>query len=169
MQPITIHQDGYAEVHLAHGYVAKIDIEDIPLIQGFTWRVWNQHRRQYARTTLRKAGKRTELAMHRLLMNADSDVLVDHINHDALDNRRTNLRLCNAHQNLSNRRKCIGKTSSQYKGVIYRRRIRQWEANICFNYRHHHLGYFADEIQAAIAYDEAARQFFGEFAHLNFP
>ena len=89
MQPITIHQDGYAEVHLAHGYVAKIDIEDIPLIQGFTWRVWNQHRRQYARTTLRKAGKRTELAMHRLLMNADSDVLVDHINHDALDNRRT--------------------------------------------------------------------------------
>ena len=107
--------------------------------------------------------------MHRFIMGVeDSKVHIDHINHDTLDNRKSNLRLCTHAENGRNRKIQKG-GSSKYKGVCKRRNnmVKAFEASIKFNYKRIHLGTFATELEAAIAYNKAALHYFGEFALLN--
>jgi hypothetical protein len=68
------------------------------------------------------------------------------------------------------KRKKISKScSSKYKGIHWFKRYRKWSATIRFENKRIFLGYFQNEIDAALAYDEAARKFHKEFACLNFP
>ena len=90
---------------------------------------------------------------------------VDHINHDTLDNRRCNLRICNTKQNNANRRRL----RPGYKGVEYSPKLSKWRARIRANGKLIQLGCFTFAEDAARAYDCAAAYFFGDFAHLNFP
>lgn len=93
---------------------------------------------------------------------------VDHINRNTLDNRRTNLRLTTPSQNCMNRAK--GKTNtSGFKGVSFDRIRNKWLAQIRLSGRVKNLGRYATPEDAACAYDTAAREFYGEFARLNFP
>lgn len=95
-------------------------------------------------------------------------MLVDHINGNGLDNRRSNLRLATAFQNLANM--AIRPHTSQYKGVSYykhRTSYKKWVAEIRCNRKRVRLGAFESEIEAARAYNEAAKNLFGEFARLN--
>ena len=92
---------------------------------------------------------------------------VDHINRDKLDNRRSNLRLVTHTQNCVNASLRVTNTSG-FKGVNFYRG-KYWRAYIRVNYRHISLGFFPTAEAAARAYDEAAREHFGEFAFLNFP
>jgi hypothetical protein len=104
--------------------------------------------------------------MHRLL--CASAYTVDHINGDSLDNRRANLRPATVRQQAQNRRaRRVG--SSRYKGVSWRPDSHCWRAIICVDGRLISLGSSTDEEQAARAYDDAARRYFGEFAAPNFP
>ncbi|MBN1796171.1 MAG: HNH endonuclease [Sedimentisphaerales bacterium] len=96
-------------------------------------------------------------------------LFVDHINCNALDSRRANLRIVTRMQNAKNRSKSKKKCSSIYKGVSWHKQHRKWGAAIKVNRKSIHLGYFNDEIEAAKCYDEAARKYHGEFACLNFP
>jgi len=107
------------------------------------------------------------IRMHRQILNAlDSSLEVDHINHNVKDNRKSNLRLCKRKQNMENSR--ISKHStSGYKGVYWHRAISKWCAQITIDGRCMHLGLFLVKKQAALAYNEAAKQYFGEFACLN--
>ena len=57
--------------------------------------------------------------------------------------------------------------SSKYKGVTWNKDMRKWRTKICINSKVEHLGYFADEKEAAMAYDKAAKKLRGEFALLN--
>jgi hypothetical protein len=82
-------------------------------------------------------------------------------------NRSANLRLATIAQNNMN--KFCAKGTSKYKGVYFQRDLKRWRATITFKRKKSHLGYFENEIDAARAYDEAARKYFGEFAYLNFP
>jgi hypothetical protein len=107
--------------------------------------------------------------MHRLIINPPKEKLVDHINGNSLDNRRANLRLATYTQNNWNSRHGIGLGTSRYKGVIWYKRNRKWEAVISVNGKRKHIGYFIDEKDAARAYDKAAKEQRGEFAVLNFP
>jgi HNH endonuclease len=93
---------------------------------------------------------------------------IDHINGDCLDNRRENLRKATRSQNMANQPKIGGTWSSHYKGVTWFKQRQKWRAQIKIEGRNHHLGLFINEDDAAKAYDEAAFQAFGEFAHLNF-
>jgi len=93
---------------------------------------------------------------------------VDHINGDRLDNRRANLRIVTKQQNRQN----IGKQShremtSRYKGVVQHPKTLRWRAIVKTGGKQRHLGYFATEHEAALAYNTAARELFGEFARLN--
>ena len=94
--------------------------------------------------------------------------MIDHINHNGIDNRKANLRVATRAQNNRHTKKRI-KSRSKYKGIYFDRRDRVWYARITTNGKTKHLGSFKDEIEAAKAYDEAARKYHGEFAGLNFP
>lgn len=110
------------------------------------------------------------ISLHRFLMGLKSTDkrVVDHINHDTLENRYCNLRLCTRSQNQQNRRKRRGQIlTSAYKGVRWHKKTSKWEAQICIQGKNKYLGLFAEEKDAALAYNEAASKCFGEFACLN--
>ena len=106
---------------------------------------------------------------HRLIMSAtDPAVEIDHKNGDGLLNTEENLRFSTHAQNLSNRGSQTGNASG-HKGVGWFKRYSKWRAQIGVNGKMIHLGYFADKVEAALAYDAAALKYHGEFAVLNFP
>lgn len=107
-----------------------IDTEDIGRINSFTWRV---NKNGYAITEYRESINKTKrVQMHRLLVNAPDGFLVDHKNRIKIDNRKSNLRICNISQNAMNRDKFRGCTSNA-KGVHYNKRDKRWIAKITKN------------------------------------
>ena len=91
---------------------------------------------------------------------------VDHKDGDSLNNRRSNLRLCNNQQNQFNSKKQMD-TLSKYKGVSMTNRPKSYRSSICVNGKSKSLGYFYTEEEAALSYNEAAIKYFGVFARLN--
>jgi len=104
--------------------------------------------------------------MHRMILTAPAGVLVDHANGNQLDNRRTNLRLATSAQNAHNSIKKRGR--SRFKGV-YLDSNRKWSVSVRNSGRRRWLGAFVREVDAALAYDQAARELFGAFACVNMP
>ncbi|MDH5825800.1 AP2 domain-containing protein [Sphingobacterium faecium] len=154
----VVQPTDYRIIPLTQGKFAKVDICEYASISKYNWQY---HIRGYA--TNKNLGK-----MHRFIMSPDKDKQVDHINNDPLDNRRSNLRICNSKENSRNTRRYSG-SSSKYKGVSYYSRNGKWRATIRLNNKSVSIGYFHDEIEAAKAYDLLAKKHFNEFAHLNFP
>ena len=105
--------------------------------------------------------------LHRYLTNPNDNMVVDHINGNKLDNRKSNLRICTQSENNKNAKKHKRNTSSQYKGVSkYNNR---WRVGISVNNKRKHIGYFNDELDASIAYDKAAIMYFGIYCKTNHP
>ena len=150
--------------------VTKIDEEDYLKISVYSnWRLWyNLRGHFYACVYKKEDNKKKTVFMHRLLMNiSDSDIQVDHINGDGLDNRKDNLRICCREQNLRNQAKPKGEFTSKFKGVSWNNRDKNWRASIWKN-KGIFIGNFLEEIEAAKAYDIKAAELFGEYAKLNF-
>jgi len=104
--------------------------------------------------------------MHREIIDAPSEMKVDHIDNNGLNNRRSNLRLATVTQNNANtglRRN----NKSGHKGVFWNRQMKKWQAQIRFENKCFHLGYFTDVGLAAEAYADAAQRLFGEFSRLK--
>jgi hypothetical protein len=104
--------------------------------------------------------------MHRFILNAKKEYVIDHIDGDALNNQKKNLRICTHAENMRNSQIPINNTSG-YKGVSYNKRYKKWEAHISFNNKLLNLGSFNDPVDAARAYNAAALKYHGEFAKLN--
>jgi len=158
----------YKIIVLTRGVVAAVSPEDFERVNVFSWVpiVWKGE--VYVS---RNAAGRT-LSLHRFICGLEygDGRHVDHWNSNGYDNRRCNLRVCSQSENLRNARKRRGSFHSSYKGVSRRPNrnlTKPWYARI-FAGAHHHLGYFATEVEAALAYDSAAREMFGAFARLNF-
>jgi hypothetical protein len=98
---------------------------------------------------------------------------IGHANDDPLDCRRENLVVRTAVERGRHRRKnrTIGgrPTSSRFKGVSWVTSAKRWVASIRYQGKYRRLGQFTDELAAAVAYDEAAQEWYGEHARLNFP
>jgi len=105
--------------------------------------------------------------MHRYLMNASKDdPLVDHINHNEVDNRLENLRFNTYSGNGHNKTK-IENTTSKYYGVYWHDSLKYWVSGIKKNYIQYLVGYYDTEDEAAAAYNVKARELYKEFANLN--
>lgn len=114
-------------------------------------------------TTYSKKTKRNAL-LHRLIINPPAGYEVDHINGDKLGNRRENLRLATKSQNMANKSKHLSNKSG-FKGVVQKRGI--WLAQIGYDSQTHGLGTFRNPLDAARAYDDAAKVHHKEFARVN--
>jgi hypothetical protein len=106
--------------------------------------------------------------MHREVLDPPDHLFADHINHNGLDNRIANLRAATHRQNAYNRIHFTKNPSSKYKGVSFKKQTKKWTAQIRYDGRSKFIGTFDSETEAAKAYDEAAKQYHGEFAVLNF-
>lgn len=155
----------YKMIELTKGYFAKIDAEEYDKVAIRKWSVEIKNRRNYAKCCI---GSKTTLMHRHILGITDTNIHVDHINHNGLDNRKSNLRISTVLQNSFNRRSNNGSTS-QYKGVSWKSERNKWRAEIRVGGKDKQLGYFNSEIEAARKYDAEAKAAFGEFAFLNFP
>lgn len=109
-------------------------------------------------------GKRVRL--HRFIVNAPAGMVVDHINMDITDNRKSNLRVCTVAENTRNRN--VRKDSaSGHKGVYYRKDHKSYIAYIVHNRKRIVLGERKHKLDAINLYNKAAKELFGEFARLN--
>ncbi len=168
---LIIYKDRYGDyckIPLTHGKFAKVDPQDYIWLSQLRWHCRINPNGIYALRSIRDAGKHKKIYMHRLIMDTPLDLVCDHINHDGLDNRKSNLRNCTMRQNKANTRPTKW-ASSKYKGVTFAKREKKWVVYIKKDGRQIFLGYFDDEVEAAKAYDAAARKLHGEFAYLNFP
>lgn len=115
---------------------------------------------------IRKENGQT-VTMHIEIMGRQKGKEIDHRNGDKLDNRRANLRFVTATQNLQSRRKFNNNTSG-YRGVTWLKAAKAWQVCVRANKIKYFIGYFKDKIEAARAYDKAAKKYHGNFAQLNF-
>lgn len=153
------------EISLTQGKVALVDDGDFDWLNHYTWHALKTGYTFYASTSIFWNGKHKNVYMHRLLLDIPSGFDTDHRDSDGLNNTRANLRVASRSLNNANSRKRKG-TTSKYKGVSWKSDKGKWRAQIRLN-RWFYLGCFVNEIEAALAYNKAALEHFGEFAKLN--
>jgi len=159
----------FRRIYLGEGKWTLLDVKDYYRLRIFKWIVYGNGTNLYAiRHQLIEPNKTKTVYMHREIMNPPADLVVDHRNCDGLDNRRTNLRFATHAQNTRNRRKKKN-GSSQFLGVYFNKEKSTWDSQLMHNGKKIWVGRFKTEIDAARAYDAAARKYHGEFARLNFP
>lgn len=155
------------EIPLSQGKVALVDDADFEWLSQWKWQYDKNGYVVRSEYWYDDAGKRhsRKVMMHRFILNAPKGIQVDHRFHNRLDNRRSEIRLVTPLQNHVNSRP-VRNSSSQYKGVS-RYPKGGWRASIMVNKRRRHLGIFANETDAALAYNAAASEAWGEYAWLN--
>lgn len=147
-----------------------VDDEDYQLFSKFKWTIIYKREIPYViRGQWISETKSTKIIyLHRLLVNAKNNDIVDHINGNTLDNTRANLRICSSVDNSRNQ-KLNKKNKTGYKGVFYNKRLKSkpYSVHIGFNNKTIFCGYYSTKEEAASAYNDVAIKFFGEFARLN--
>lgn len=142
------------------GYTKKgqqflFDLEDFDIIKGYTWTI----NKGYVVTNF----KQHTISMHRLIMNPDKNLTIDHINHNKTDNRKANLRICTQSNNLKNQSKRRD-NKSDIIGVSWNTKDKRWRAKITKNKQYYFLGNFINKEDAIKARLKAEKEMFGEFA-----
>lgn len=152
----------FRTIPLPNGRHTIVDAADYDWASGFCW--FYHHKNTYARRAGGVSGR--WIYLHREIMAPPSGLVVDHINRNKLDNRRCNLRVCTQAENTRNadyKRGASGlRGACRYKGG-------RWQAKVRVGGKQISLGIFDTALEAALAYDTAARAHYGAFAVPNFP
>src|SRR4029077_10565367 len=154
---------------LKGGLETCLDKKGYRLVSMYRWYAIRGRHTWYVRADYSLPnGRRLRLSMHRLIVGQRTSKQIDHEDKNGLNNRRSNLRKATPSQNQANRGKKAG-TTKNYKGVYNtkRRLAKPWMAYLAINYKLKNLGYYSTEREAAIAYNNAAKKYFGDFARLN--
>lgn len=147
-------------IELSRGKVAIVDDLDYEWLSKYKWHV-NNYGYAVGRMV---AGKK--VMMHRAIMNPPDNKQIDHINHNTLDNRRENLRICTRSNNQMNRGLQSNSTTG-YKGVCFDKYKQRFISYLKLNGKQIRFGYCHTPEEAARRYNKAALEMFGEFAMLN--
>jgi len=163
------------EILLTQGKVALVDDDDFDRMNKYKWYAskdvknndWYARRNETIQRGSRKTFKQKTIRMHQEIFNFKYQ-LIDHANHNGLDNRKCNLRACTYSENKKNSRQYKNNTSG-FIGVSWHKIRRKWYAYVNKNGVRFSLGYFDDKIEAGKIVDKKSIELFGEFAVLNFP
>jgi hypothetical protein len=156
---------------LTKGYHAMVDDDDYYWVSQFNWQAIELNGAIYARRNKKKgilkSNEPYEIYLHRVIMKCvDKEKVVDHIDHDGLNNIKSNLRICSKDDNkiytTSHKN-----SSSKYLGVSYDRARNKWNAQLKYNGQRILAKRYNTEAEAAEAYNLIAKKHFGEFANLN--
>ncbi len=158
-------------IPLSQGEFAIVDDADYNKLCGYNWYIQKKKSGvMYAIRHIWINGKRTTMRMHREILKEKGQTIIDHINRNGLDNRKSNLRKCSSGCNAHNS-KIYSTNTSGYKGVTYnkdRNGVRKYIAAYISNgNKGNYLGRYKTEVLAAEAYDQKAIELFGEFALTN--
>lgn len=152
------------EIQLTHGFVTQVDDWNYEELNKYGW-VACRTRKDGPYYARRFTGSGS-IYMHRQIMGVTDKTQVDHKNGDTFNNLEENLRLCGFSQQNMNQRPQTG-CSSRFKGVFFTKRDNLFIAYINKDHKRHYLGSYKVEEEAALAYNKAATELFGEFARLN--
>lgn len=157
------------KIKLSTGHYTLVDDVDFERLSQYRWQLHSggyAFRAAYIPASKSITGKkrRKTVYMHRLIMDNPENKMIDHINKDKLDNRRTNLRVVTASQNQMNSRR---RQASGFKGVYYVKERNIYRVILGFKHKAKTVGWFKNKIEAAKAYNSAALELYGEYAELN--
>ena len=152
------------KIPLTQGLFAVVDDRDFGHVNSFKWcaNKGAKNKTAYAVRGVRLGGKYRREFMHRVILEVGDNEIVDHINHDTLDNRRGNLRIGVQKQNLLNREGNEG-SSSKYKGVSLHKKTGKWAVK----FMEKTAGYYDLEDDAARVYNALAFKNDPNWALLN--
>jgi len=142
------------QIPLTQGKFALVDDEDFEYLNQWKWCFLPS--RSGSGYAIRNGGN-SHLMMHRVILNTPSGMETDHINHDKLDNRRSNLRICTKAENNQNRKPYKKNRKGKYKGVYWDEKHGKWRVFLTRNKKQKYLGMFESEedaYKATIEYSE---------------
>lgn len=145
-------------IYTKKGEAIRVDDEDYQALSSHPWHI---HTEGYAKTYRKQNGKTISIYMHRLLMSPPKGLVVDHINGDKTDNRKSNLRICKIADNIQ-RSPSSYKSKSGIKGVRYD--SGKWVSVVKVNGKPIYLGRFSDLDEAAAVYKEASLRYHGIYS-----
>jgi len=146
-----------------------IDGDDLEKIINYKLTVHNKKGSElfYVITSIKNNDKFKTVGIHRIIMQCPDGMDVDHINHNPLDNRKENLRICTRSQNIMNSRKLRNNVTSKYKGVHFQKNRKKYRSRIMVNGIRYEVGSFDKEIDALNAYNEAALKYHEKYCCIS--
>jgi hypothetical protein len=158
-------ENGIGYIPLTQDQVAKVDPKNVEYLSQWEWfAYWSPNSNSFY--AARKGKNKEQIKMHRQIAGVNDDVLIDHHDHDTLNNQEYNIRPATRIQNAQNARIRKDNTSG-FKGVHYRSDMDKYVARIQTNGRRRFLGYRDTPEEAAALYIEAAKEEHKEFAYLG--
>jgi len=160
----------FRRIKLSKGKYAIVDPEDFERLNQYRWHCTHYG---YAMRAVSvgsgKGRKQVAVHMHNVVCPAPDGMITDHINRKPFDNRKANLRPATQRQNVWNRKFAKEGGRTRYNGIRWDKNRRKWQVRLAVDGIRESFGYYADEVEAAKAYDRVAKQHRGQFAVLNFP